>query len=106
MKLLITILTSYNEYILYESYKSIKNQIDHNIDYDVFIIVNSLNNDYYNDVSKLFNNEKIKIIETESNGKPGMGHNILINIFKNNINYDYLLPIDGDDFLYPYGLIN
>ena len=35
MKLLITILTSYNEYILYESFKSIKNQIEHNIDYNI-----------------------------------------------------------------------
>ena len=105
MKLLITLLTSYNEYILYESYKSIKNQIGHNIDYDIYIIVNSLNKNYYDEVYNLFINEKsIKIIETQSNGKPGKGHNSLIDLFKNNINYDYLLPIDGDDFLYPYGL--
>ena len=33
-----------------------------------------------------------------------MGHNSLINIFKNNDYFDYLLPIDGDDFLYPFSL--
>ena len=33
-----------------------------------------------------------------------MGHNSLFTIFKNNIQYDYLIPIDGDDFLYPYAL--
>jgi len=105
MKLLITILTSYNEYILYESYKSVKNQISCNIDYDIYIIVNSLDNNYYDDVCNVFRDDRvIKIIETKSNGKPGMGHNSLIDMFKNNKSYDYLLPIDGDDFLYPYGL--
>ena len=73
MKLLITILTSYNEYILYENYKSIKNQIEHNIDYNIFIVVNSEDNTYYNCVCNIFNNEKVKIIQTESNGKPGKG---------------------------------
>lgn len=104
MKLLITLLTSYNEFILYESYNSIKNQIKHNIDYDIFIVVNSKNDNYYYDVCKVLNNEKIKIVRTESNGRPGMGHNSLINIFKNNYKYDYLLTVDGDDFLYPYAL--
>ena len=104
MKLLITILTSYNECILYESYKTVKNQINHNIDYDIFIIVNSLNPDYYNNVMKKFIHEKIKIIETISNGKPGKGHNSLIHIFRNNQKYDYLLTIDGDDFMYPFNL--
>ena len=41
MKLLITLLTSYNENILYESYKTIKNQINHNLDFKIYIIVNS-----------------------------------------------------------------
>ena len=104
MKLLITLLTSYNENILYESYKTIKNQINHNLDFKIYIIVNSQNINYYNDVCNIFSNEKIKIIQTESNGKPGMGHNSLINIFKNNDYFDYLLPIDGDDFLYPFSL--
>ena len=87
-----------------KAYKSIKNQIEHNIDYNIFIVVNSEDNTYYNCVCNIFNNEKVKIIQTESNGKPGKGHNSLINIFKNNQIYDYLLTIDGDDFLYPYGL--
>ena len=33
-----------------------------------------------------------------------MGHNSLINLFKNRPIYDYMLMIDGDDFLYPYAL--
>ena len=31
-----------------------------------------------------------------------MGHNSCINLFKNRKQYDYLIHIDGDDFLYPY----
>ena len=104
MKCLITLLTSYNEFILYHSYKSIVNQLDHNIDYTIIIIVNSLNKSYYNDVCKKFKHIIVEIIQTESNGKPGMGHNSVINIFKNKKEYDYLIPIDGDDFLYPYAL--
>ena len=105
MKLLITLLTSYNEFILYECYKSVKNQIVCSIDYEIYIIVNSQNSDYYDDVCRIFTEEsRVKIIQTESNGKPGKGHNSLIELFKNNKSYDYLLPIDGDDFLYPYGL--
>ena len=33
-----------------------------------------------------------------------MGHNSLINLFNNRPIYDYMLMIDGDDFLYPYAL--
>ena len=104
MYILITILTSFNEYILYEIYNSIINQKNHNLNYDIIIVINSLNKNYYNDVLKKFENIDVEIIETKSNGKPGMGHNSCINLFKNRKQYDYLIPIDGDDYLYPYGL--
>ena len=104
MKFLITILSSYNEFILYNSYKSIINQINHNLDYTIVIIINSLDQSYYNTVCKLFKNIIVEIVETKTNGKPGMGHNSVLNIFKNKKEYDYLIPIDGDDFLYPYAL--
>ena len=101
---LITILTSYNELILYETFLSIYNQINHKLTYTVVIIVNSKNPEYYKNVCEIFNKHNIEIIETESNGKPGKGHNSVIHYFKNNPQYDYLIPIDGDDFLYPQAL--
>ena len=106
MNILITILTSYNEYILYETYKSIVNQQEHNLNYTIIIVVNSLNEKYFEDVKILFTqkNINIEIIETKSNGKPGMGHNSLFKLFELKKEYDYLIPIDGDDFLYPYAL--
>ena len=104
MNILITILTSYNEFILYECYSSLINQINIKNKYDIIIVVNSLNKNYINNVKERFKNIDVKIIETISNGRPGMGHNSCIELFKNNKEYDYLIPIDGDDFIYPYGL--
>ena len=103
-KFLITLLTSYNEYILYLSYMSIIQQMKHNLDYTIVIIVNSLDESYYNNVCKRFESINVEIIQTESNGRPGKGHNSILELFKNRSEYDYLIPIDGDDFLYPYAL--
>ena len=103
MKLLITLLTSYGFVFLKQSYESAKNQLQHNIDYDIVIIVNTHNDEYYYNVLKEFNN-KCKVIRTDSNNKPGKGHNSTIEYFKNNSEYDYLIKIDGDDFIYPYSL--
>lgn len=101
-KFLVSLLTSSDEKLLKLSYNTIINQKNHNLDYTVIIVVNSLNPKYYNSVVQEFNNIDVEIIQTISNGKPGMGHNSLFSVFKNKLQYDYLIPIDGDDFLYPY----
>ena len=98
------ILTSSNQKLLKVCYNTVLNQKNHNIDYDIIIVVNSLNSDYYNDVCVEFKDNEVEIIQTESNGKPGKGHNSLINLFKIRRNFDYMMMIDGDDFLYPYAL--
>ena len=103
-KFLITLLTSSNAHLLKLVYNTIINQKNHYINYTIIIVVNSLNISYYQEVVDMFKDINIEIIETKSNGKPGMGHNSLFEIFKNNKQYDYLIPIDGDDFLYPYAL--
>lgn len=103
-KFLITLLTSSNSKLLKLVYNSIINQKNHYINYTIVIVVNSKNKSYYNEVCEEFTNIDIEIIETQSNGKPGMGHNSLFKVFKNKPQYDYLIPIDGDDFLYPYAL--
>ena len=104
IKFLITILTSYNEYILFQTFLNIYGKNNKNFNYTIVIIVNSENPEYYRNVCEKFKKYKIEIIKTESNGKPGKGHNSVINYFKNNSEYDYLIPIDGDDFLYPHAL--
>ena len=101
-KFLITLLSSSNAKLLKLVYKTIINQKMHYFNHTIVIIVNSLNTEYYNEVCNEFKNINIEIIETLSNGKPGKGHNSVFDIFKKKKQYDYLIPIDGDDFLYPY----
>jgi predicted O-methyltransferase YrrM len=101
MKLLVTLLSSSGLHFLKESYKSVKNQLPVKFKYDIVIIINTLNDEYYKQVK----NDKLlktaKIIRTESNGYPGKGHNSARKYFKKNKKrYDYLFTIDGDDFLY------
>lgn len=101
-KYLISILTHNSiEFLNLSIYSAINQSFK---DYDIHIIVNSTNINYYNKVIELCNNNyknKItKIINTESNGNPGKGHNSVINEFKKT-NYTYLIILDGDDFLYP-----
>ena len=103
-KFLITLLTSSNEKLLKLSYESVINQKNHNLCYSVIIVVNSLNSDYYDDVCKEFKDYNVEIVETESNGKPGKGHNSLFDVFYERSDYDYMISIDGDDFMYPYAL--
>ena len=102
--IVIFILTNNNEKLLKLVYNTVLKQKNHNFTYNIIIVVNSLNEDYYKDVLKEFENINVEIIKTESNGKPGMGHNSCINLFKIRKEYNYMIMIDGDDFLYPYAL--
>ena len=101
-KVLVTLLTSYNLKCLQNSYKSIKNQYKSNLNYSILIVVNTLNDNYFLDVKNTF--KDCEIIRTESNGSPGKGHNSVIKLFKEKQEYDYLIPLDGDDILYPCAL--
>jgi hypothetical protein len=103
-KFLVTLLSSSNAKLLKLVYQTIINQKMTYLNFTIIIIVNSLDETYYNEVCNEFNDIDIEIIETESNGRPGKGHNSIFNIFKKKKQFDYLIPIDGDDFLYPYAL--
>jgi len=103
-KFLVTLLTSSNEKILKLSYESVINQKNHSIDYNIIIVVNSLDSNYYQNVCDEFKNIDVEIIQTQSNGKPGMGHNSLFKVFYEKTDFDYMISLDGDDFLYPYAL--
>ena len=103
-KFLITLLSSSNSKLLKLVYECVLNQKNHILNYTIIIIINSLDKSYYNEVCNEFKNINIEIVETESNGKPGMGHNSLFKVFYKKIEYDYLISLDGDDFLYPYAL--
>lgn len=111
-KYIISLLTSSKLEYLIESYFSLVHQKNHYLDYDILIMVNSLNPNYYKeviyyfqhlDIEKDFKN-KVIITQSDSNGKPGKGHNSVLNFFKTHSEYDYILTFDGDDFLYPCAL--
>lgn len=100
-KFLITLLSSSDTDLLKLSYNSVLNQNYHNINYTIVLIINTLDTNYYQEVIQEFKDINVDIIQTESNGKPGKGHNSCLQYFYNNKQYDYLIMIDGDDLIYP-----
>ena len=107
IKYLLTILCSSNLELLKISFESAVNQLNYE-NYDIFIVINTLNEDFYKEVLNYYKENTYKklkkIIRSESNGKPGKGHNSLLDIFKSEPEYEYLLILDGDDFYYPCSL--
>jgi hypothetical protein len=69
----------------------------------VRIVVNTLNTDYASEVKAAFPGMDVAV--TESNGKPGKGHNSLIEEFRKSADsFDYAVFLDGDDGYYPCAL--
>ncbi len=108
MKIFVAILTSSDAALCKLTYDTIINQDAHDLIYDIFIIVNSKNTDYYSIILDTFKDVRIpvKIIQTESNGYPGKGHNSVLNTFRNELDYDYCILIDSGDFFYPTAFHN
>jgi len=100
-RLLVAILTSSKPDLVKLCYESVRNQFrPFDFKYDIVVIVNSLNPSHIEDVKMILPNY-VNIHETESNGKPGKGHNSVLHYFRTQPQYDYCVLVDGDDFLYP-----
>lgn len=67
---------------------------------DIVVIINSLDDKFQNLAKLLSDRKGIKSIITESNGKPGKGKNSVLEYFLST-NYEYLIPVEGDDYLLP-----
>ncbi len=108
MKYLVCILVSSRLDILEHSVKSVEQQNCKDVGYDIYIVVNTQDEYFFQEVLDKYKSKnrmsQIKVVRTESNGKPGKGHNSVINLFKNKILYDFLIMLDGDDFLFPTAL--
>ena len=104
MKFLVLILTSSKIKLLRRCLDSVLKQRPVNFEYDIKIIVNTLNESYYGKVLETINDEDVEIIRTESNGHPGMGHNSCLTVFNKFEEYSHMSMIDGDDMLYPTAL--
>jgi hypothetical protein len=90
------------------NYKNLKLHFEprwSNIPYkDAVVVVNTLNNKKYEKLVQDWCNLKgIECHITESNGSPGKGKNELLKIFEKSDD-DYMVQIDGDDILTPYGV--
>ena len=89
------------------SFKGLKCHFDprwSNISYkDAVVVVNTLSKDYEKEVSLWCLSKGIECHITESNGNPGKGKNELLKIFQKSDD-DYMVQIDGDDILTPYGV--
>jgi hypothetical protein len=104
MRILVSILTSSKPDLAKLCYDSVASQI-HSVDTktDIVVIVNSTNPDHITDIRRILP-PGTNIQETESNGKPGKGHNSILHYFQSQPQYDYCVIVDGDDFLYPRAL--
>jgi hypothetical protein len=104
MRILVAILTSSKPDLARLCYDSVASHSPtENVKYDSVVIVNSIDTHHLEDVRAQMP-PGTNIQETESNGKPGKGHNSVLRYFQQKPEYDYLVMVDGDDFLYPRAL--
>ena len=107
VKYLVGILCSSNIRLVHEALNSVINQKNFD-DYEIYIIVNTKNEQFYQDVMHEFSyhtySKLKKIVRTESNGHPGKGHNSVLSIFHKDNRYENLVMLDGDDFFFPHAL--
>lgn len=104
VKLMAMVLTSSHSCYAERAVKSIIEQHPNDyFTYSIFVNVNSKNPGYYAEVFSLMQEKypQVTVIQTESNGYPGRGHNSCFEIFRNHPEYDYLAMIDGDDLFFP-----
>lgn len=69
---------------------------------DTIVVCNTLDDDYYYELANSSIADTYPIIRTPSIGTPGRGKQSVVDYFLTT-DYDYLITIDGDDFLYPEG---
>ncbi len=103
MRLLAIVLTSSDEFLALQAVRSIQDQAERIFTVTPKVIVNTLDKFYFQRVRDIIP-DTIEVVQTESNGRPGKGHNSCIRYFESQQEYDYLLLMDGDDCLYPYAL--
>jgi len=97
-KLKYYVLTSRNMYCLrrHSRWSKIPNE-------DLFVVINTLNKKYEAEASQYCEQQGIEYAITESDGTATTGKNSVLDLFLESDN-DYMVLIDGDDFLTPHGV--
>lgn len=94
-----TLLTSNDVPKLARLIKSVQGVIPiSSVEWEVVVVVNSIHDGYYEQVLQL--DQPFRVVNTESNGKPGKGKNACLDVFLDS-DCDFVSQIDGDDMLYP-----
>ena len=84
---------------------SIECQSPVDFEYDIVIVVNSLDDKYTSEIEESFGDYDVFV--TESNGKSGKGHNARYDVYRSiykERGYSHVMGIDGDDYYYPMAL--
>lgn len=99
MKLFLGLLTSHRLDKLKRLIQTVREQYrTPEIDLHPVIVVNTLDDNYYQEVLKA--QLGYPVVRTESNGKPGKGKNSVAELFLGT-DCDFMTQFDGDDLLYP-----
>ena len=70
---------------------------------DLVIVLNTLDEDFKEEAIEWCDKNKVEYVVTESDGTPSTGKNSVLDLFLESDN-DYMVLIDGDDFLTPHGV--
>lgn len=70
---------------------------------NTFVVINTIHTDIESKLEDICKDNGVPYKVTLSNGTPGKGKNALMQAFLDNSD-DYMVMIDGDDFLTPYGV--
>ncbi len=101
MRILLAILTHHDLPRLRRALASVRLQRKaRGVEVDVVVVVNSLNREYERLVVRTAADLGVRVVATDSNGRPGRGKNACLDLFLES-GCDYLCQLDGDDWLYP-----
>ena len=105
-RMVVCALTSSDAVRLERLIVSVARNKDHTLDIQGLVVCNTLNEAYPPEARAVAEKHGWDFIRTESNGKPGKGKNSALHHFTERYGqeYDYVLMMDGDDFLYDCAL--
>lgn len=69
---------------------------------EIVVVINTLDEEFKSEAVQFCSDNNIEHYVTESDGTPGTGKNSVIKLFLGS-NNEYMVHIDGDDFMTPYG---
>lgn len=82
---------------------SMLGQDNHPFDWDLKVVCNTNDPGFFNRVRSGVN-VNFEVVQTESNGGNGMGHNSVLNLYRDSwrdLGFTHLIMIDADDYYYP-----